>query len=148
MARAFRRWSMTNRPEFALMFGEPIPGVPEPDASGGEPPGSVLSFCDAFLVEFGEMWRRHGFASPPPDVISGRLAGQLAPHLAQLAGDLPIEVMYRFLSGWIRLYGMVAMEVFGHLSWALTDAEPLFETDMAAFLHQLRGNPDAAPPAA
>jgi hypothetical protein len=53
-------------------------------------------------------------------------------------------VTYRVLSGWIRLYGMVAMEVFGHLSWALTDAEPLFDTEIAAFLHGLRGVPDGA----
>jgi hypothetical protein len=35
-----------------------------------------------------------------------------------------------FLSCWIRLYGMVAMEVFGHLTFALTDAEPLFEVEL------------------
>ena len=37
-----------------------------------------------------------------------------------------------FLSCWVRLYGAVTMEVFGHISFALDDAEPLFE-------HELKG---------
>lgn len=140
MAHAFRRWSIAHRPEFALMFGEPMPGVSELDDRCGDPPPGVVSFCDAFLVEFAAMWHRHGLRTPPPEIISDRLADQLAPYLAQLdRAELPVEVMYLFLSGWIRLYGMVAMEVFGHLSWALTDVEPLFETDMNAYLHQLVG---------
>jgi AcrR family transcriptional regulator len=140
MAGAFRRWSIAHRPEFALMFGEPIPGVPDLDGTCAEPVGGVVAFCDGFLTEFAAVWRQGGIQAPPPEVISDRLAGELAPYLAELGTqELPVEVVYLFLSGWIRLYGMVAMEVFGHLSWALTDAEPLFETDLAAYFHQLTG---------
>jgi AcrR family transcriptional regulator len=142
MARAFRHWSIAHRAEFALMFGEPMPGVQELDEDTGEPPPGVVSFCDTFLTEFATLWRDHGLRAPPPEVISDRLAGELAPYLDQLgATDLPVEAVYLFLSGWIRLYGTVAMEVFGHLSWALTDVEPLFETDIAAYFHQLTGSP-------
>jgi hypothetical protein len=35
-----------------------------------------------------------------------------------------------FMSCWIRIYGLVCMEVFGHLRFALTDAEPMFETEL------------------
>jgi hypothetical protein len=35
------------------------------------------------------------------------------------------------------LYGLVAMEVFGHLRWALSDVEPLFETELAVFARQV-----------
>ena len=31
----------------------------------------------------------------------------------------------------MRLYGAVTMEVFGHVSFALDDAEPLFEHELA-----------------
>jgi hypothetical protein len=30
----------------------------------------------------------------------------------------------------VKLYGAVTMEVFGHLSFALDDAEPLFEREL------------------
>lgn len=148
MASAFRRWSIAHRAEFALMFGEPTPGVPELDEACAEPVGGVVAFCDVFMVEFAALWRQGGIQPPPPEVVSDQLAGQLAPYLTELdTQELPVEVVYLFLSGWIRLYGMVAMEVFGHLSWALTDVEPLFETDMAAYFHLLTGAAPAAQPA-
>ena len=43
---------------------------------------------------------------------------------------LPLGVMQVFLSCWIRLYGMVCMEIFGHLRFALDDAEPMFEAEL------------------
>jgi hypothetical protein len=58
--------------------------------------------------------------------------------MATVHGDvLPVAGLYAFLGAWTRLYGLVAMEVFGHLRWALTDVEPLFEAELAAFVRQL-----------
>ena len=36
--------------------------------------------------------------------------------------------MLIFLRCWVRLYGMVSLEVFEHLHFALDDAAPLFES--------------------
>ena len=44
--------------------------------------------------------------------------------------QLPLGVMQVFLSCWIRLYGLVCMEIFGHLKFALADAEPMFEAEL------------------
>ena len=57
---------------------------------------------------------------------------------------LPLGALAAYLSGWVRLYGAVTIEVFGHLGFALTDAEPMFEAmlaDMAAL--GLRRPPEA-----
>ncbi len=43
---------------------------------------------------------------------------------------MPLGVTYVFLHCWMRLYGMVAMEIFGHLRFALDDAEPMFEAEL------------------
>lgn len=143
MARAFRRWCVTHRAEFSLMFGEPVPGVAEFEERDRDARDAGAQFGAPFLTEFGALWQRHRFRTLPPDLISERLASHLAPHLAAYGDALPIDVVHTFLSGWIRLYGLVAMEVFGHLSWAVTDAEPLFETEINVFVHQLTR--DAAP---
>ncbi|HEY8471363.1 MAG TPA: TetR/AcrR family transcriptional regulator [Natronosporangium sp.] len=149
MASEFRRWCINHRAEFALMFGEPVPGVPEVDEVCGQHVASgVVAFCEVFMVEFVTLWRQGKIKPPPDEVISDQLAEKLAPYLAELdTPELPIGVVYLFLSGWIRLYGMVAMEVFGHLSWALADVEPLFETDMAAYFHLITGEAPAIGPA-
>ena len=42
-----------------------------------------------------------------------------------------------FLRCWVRLYGIVSMEVFGHLHFALDDAEPIFEITLAEMARDL-----------
>jgi hypothetical protein len=57
-----------------------------------------------------------------------------------------LGVMHVFRSWWIRLYGMVCMEVFGHLRFALDDAEPMFEAELRALGEVLGIAGEYAPP--
>lgn len=149
MAHAFRRWVLARPAEFSLMFGEPFPdqgfgasdrGWSEvPDPVGADPVAAGTPFGQAFFTEIEALWRRHRSRTVAPHPIPEKLVDHLAPHLRAYAGHLPAEVIYTFLTGWIRLYGLVAMEVHGHLAWIVTDPEPLFEAEIAAFIHQLTG---------
>jgi hypothetical protein len=60
---------------------------------------------------------------------------------------LPLGVMHVFLSCWIRLYGTVCMEAFGHLRFALDDAEPVFEAELRALGEVLGLAEEYRPPA-
>lgn len=65
---------------------------------------------------------------PPDDEIHPVLRPQLAHYRDEvLRVDLPLGVIQQFLKCWIRLQGGVSLEVFGHLEFALHDAEPMFE---------------------
>ena len=44
-----------------------------------------------------------------------------------------------FVSAWTRIHGVVAMEVYGQLRWAVTDVEPLLELELARILGQISG---------
>jgi AcrR family transcriptional regulator len=134
MARAFRAWSRAHPAEFALMFGNPVPGVAEleDDCLSPDHPGARLGA--AFLEPFVALWRS-GAAPRRPAVDLGT---STAPLLGVHGESLPPGALGAFLAGWTRLYGLVAMEVFGHLRWAVTDVEPLFEAELAAFLRDLR----------
>jgi AcrR family transcriptional regulator len=137
MARAFRRWSIGHPAEFGLLFGNPVPGVPafEDQYQASEHGGH--RFGAAFLGTFAALWHQAPFRTPPRELISERLAEHLEPYRQAHGPELPIEATYLYLSSWTRLYGVVAMEVFGHMCWALSDVEPLFETELANFVHQL-----------
>jgi AcrR family transcriptional regulator len=139
MARAFRRWSIGHPAEFGLMFGTPVPGVMsfEEDCVGPDHAGA--RFGAPFIAALGQVLSRERAMTPALDFIVARLSPFLGPlHARQGEGDdVPVEIVYIYLSGWIRLYGLVALEVFGHLSWALTDIEPLFEIEIAAFAAQV-----------
>jgi AcrR family transcriptional regulator len=146
MARAFRQWSVTHPVEFALLFGSPLESgstLPE-DCIDHTHPGA--RFGQTFMGPFLELWRRARFPTPSREVIEARLGDQLEP-LRLSHGNIPVEVAYIFLSGWTRLYGMVAMEVFNHLQWALTRPQSFFELELEAFARQLTGGGPSAGPA-
>ncbi|MEO3781436.1 TetR/AcrR family transcriptional regulator [Micromonospora sp. B11E3] len=149
MCRAMRRWAVEHPAEFTLIFGSPVPGVVAfaEQCADADHPGA--RFGAAFLGPFVALTRGATLRVPPPEAVQQHLAGHLAPLFAR-HGDLPVEVAYAFLSAWARLYGLVAMEVFGHLAWAVDDPEALFETELAAMLAQLAPDHsgDALPPGA
>jgi AcrR family transcriptional regulator len=137
MARAFRRWSVAHPAEFGLMFGNPVPGVTRFEADCMGPDHAGARFGAPFLQAFAEVWQTSRFPTPPAALIEEKLGAHIAPHEVSHGPGLPVEVVYAYLSGWTRLYGLVAMEVFGHLGWAVTDVEPLFELELDAFAAQM-----------
>ncbi|HYN93876.1 MAG TPA: TetR/AcrR family transcriptional regulator [Pilimelia sp.] len=142
MARAFRAWSVAHPAEFGLLFGNPVPGGQSVQRACAGATDAGARFGAVFLATLAEEWEREGFVTPPAELIEGRLGPHLEPYREAHGPDLPLEVIYVFLAGWTLLYGLVAMEVFGHLQWALSDVTPLFELELERFLNLL------APPAA
>jgi AcrR family transcriptional regulator len=128
----FRRWSLGHPREFGLIFGTPLPGLHvETDEITAEGGGQ---FGNTFFVLMIELYRKQPFAVPPDDEIDEGLAEQLERYrdgLGQLAAGLPIGLLLIFLRCWVRLYGIVSLEVFGHLGFALDDARPMFELMLA-----------------
>jgi hypothetical protein len=82
-----------------------------------------------------------------PTVSPTRCCGpELAEWCTTLPVELPLGVVHVFLSCWIRLYGMVCMEVLGHLRFALDDTEPVFEAELRTPGEVLRVVDQYAPP--
>ena len=133
--RAFRRWSVAHPAEFALMFGSPLPGVAEFDMECAVHRAG-LSFSSAFLDAFVALWLSRPRTPSGDPATDARLIESAGPLIAA-ATELPPAAMRAYLSGWTRLYGIVAMEVFGHLRWAVSDVEPLFEAEIAEYLAAL-----------
>jgi AcrR family transcriptional regulator len=127
--REFRHWALTHREEFGLLFGTPLPGL-EP-IHNDETDKCAMEFAGSFIGLFLELWQRHPFAVPADEQIEPGLAAQLTRYAAALGVDLPTGAVLTFLRCWVRLYGMVSLEVFGHLHFALDDAAPMFEITLA-----------------
>jgi AcrR family transcriptional regulator len=127
--RGFRRWSLDHPAEFGLIFGTPLPGLDiEHDDVTAE---CGRKFGGTFLTLIIELWRKHPFSVPAPDELDPGLREQLERYREGLGVDLPLGVIATYLRCWVRLYGIVALEIFGHLSFALDDAGPMFEYFLA-----------------
>jgi AcrR family transcriptional regulator len=144
-ARAFRTWAITHHAEFGLLFGSAGEGVlPEDAREYGERPAQLAAarFGGVFAELVARVYVEQGFPVPADDELEPALQVQLQEWCTKLPVALPLGVMSVFLSCWIRLYGMVCMEIFGHLKFALHDAGPLFEAELRA-LAEVLGMADA-----
>jgi AcrR family transcriptional regulator len=127
--REFRRWSLNHKDEFGLLFGTPLPGL---EAVHDEViDDCAAKFSGTFFALFLELWRKHPFPVPTDDEIDPSLRTQLARYREGLGSDLPLGAFLTFLRCWVRLYGMVSLEVFGHMHFALDDAAPMFDITLA-----------------
>jgi AcrR family transcriptional regulator len=135
--RAFRDWSLAHPREFQLVFASAGDARPP----GHDAVGEDLSFGGVFLNIFVEIWQSQPFAVPAETDLPGRLVDQLTAFSTAVGDVLPLGALAAYLSGWVRLYGGVTIEVFGHLGFALTDAEPMFEAMLADMRRQLTSPP-------
>jgi AcrR family transcriptional regulator len=139
--QAFRAWATAHPAEFTLMFASARDsGCTEPALAnrlGRHDREAARRFGPVFFDIIVEHWRRSPFPVPEPGSLSPQLRAQLERFTEVLDLSVPVGLAYVFLSGWARLYGMVALEVFGHLDFALTDVEPLFAAEMASLAAQL-----------
>jgi AcrR family transcriptional regulator len=135
-SRAFRLWALSNPREFGLLFGAPIPGVGK--GGRGEP-------ADLRGHRFGRVWldlfvelvalNREPIRWHRP--IPARLRAQLEEYVRQIGEAVDVDTALLFLSCWEKLYGAVCTEAFGHLHFALDDAEELFEDQLADVAERL-----------
>jgi hypothetical protein len=139
--REFRRWALNHRGEFALVFGVPLPGLD--DGRYDLADECNLAFAGTFFRLFLELWQKTPFPVPDDAQIDPGLRDQLGRYRDGLAASipggagLPLGALLTFLRCWTLLYGAVAMEVFGHMQFALEDPAPMFEItlgDLAALV--------------
>jgi AcrR family transcriptional regulator len=129
ISRAFRAFAIAHPHEFQLMFGTP------PGALGAEQTDACAQasgrFGNVFAEQFREVWRAHPFPVAADAELVPDLADAVDAYwswlVAEFAPDIPKGAVIAFLQAWVRIYGTVAMEVFGHLGWAMADGDPLFE---------------------
>jgi AcrR family transcriptional regulator len=150
LSRAFRRWAIGHPHEFGLLFGI------APTALGQQPTNACQQasdrFGNLFATTFIALWEASPFPVETREGLPADLRVELDPYwtwlTSTLVPDMPMGAVVRFLEGWVRIFGCVAMETFGHLSWAMHDGEPLFEQVMRSLAEMVQ-RPDAyAPPVA
>ena len=140
----FRHWSLTHRDEFALLFGVPLPEIDDGRFDIAEE--CALEFAGTFYTLFLELWDAIRFPVPADSQIDPGLRAQLARFRGTLRTDAPDGAILVFLRCWMLLYGAVAMEVFGHLGFALEDPAPMFEltlSDLARLVGLVYPLPDS-----
>lgn len=137
MVRGFRRWAVQHPAEFALMFGSPVPGITQFAATCDPVDDAGARLGAMFLNVLGELYEDKPFPEQSDADLDEVMRTAVAPYFSTFGDRFALPVVYAFLACWTSLYGLVAMEVFGHLQWAMTDVEPLFELQLHRVISQL-----------
>jgi AcrR family transcriptional regulator len=138
---AFRKWALTNREEFQLVFASPaVPVAPEPatitSLDGCLPDETGVDQFGGFFSEiFGRLWLKYRFRIPDDSELDPELLdvlkGQIKPpEVTDGFGTLTPGMIWMFERSWARLYGTVTLEVFGHVHPALISTGALFASTM------------------
>ncbi|NYH50559.1 MULTISPECIES: TetR/AcrR family transcriptional regulator [Nocardiopsis] len=133
--RAFRSWAVTHRAEFATMFGPRVRLAPGTDVTPALEAGR--RFGATFYTLFDRLLSEERFPLPDGARITPELARELrafADTCGFSAPHIPVEAVMVLSTCWVRLYGVVCMEVFEHMNFVMRDMEPLFESELQNIL--------------
>jgi AcrR family transcriptional regulator len=134
VCRGFRAWAVRHPQEFSLVFATP---AGQPVDFGPDPFGQV------FLTVAARVLAAQHLAVPADEDVPEQLRADLAEFratlfttLAETGIDLPehlfpLGAAYTMLRFWVRLYGQVALEVFGRFPAPVSAPELLFESMVA-----------------
>lgn len=125
-SRAFRGWGLAHPAEFRLLFGG--------GRSAELPVG--CAHADAAGLRFGALWldlfgRGAGLATVPVQDVADLPADPGAPLVDPVFTALPEPYREVFARSWVRLLGLVMVEVAGHHAQTGMPGEVLFEAELA-----------------
>ena len=136
-AAVFRRWAHEQPREFGLVFANPIADTEGMRRELLTAATSGHYFHDLLL----QMWDQNPF--PHPEL------SELDPQVAQALEDplIPIDIekvpdghrgmLWVFIRAWAALYGVVTLEVFGHMDPRIIESGAMFTSMMRDWLPQL-----------
>jgi AcrR family transcriptional regulator len=123
---AFRRWALGNPREFSLVFANPV-------AVGACVRRDLLTsatsghFFNGLLIR---VWEKHRFPHPElselDPAVAAALEEPLYPIDLSLVPDGHRGLLWVFMNAWAALYGVVTLEVFGHLDPRIIESGAMF----------------------
>ena len=124
VCQAYRRWSLDNPGEFALLHGTPVPGYVAPqDITGPAASRSMEAVLDLYITAV-----QAGAADPsrsqvPSDLEEGALWRALT---ADSASNYEPPFAGIVLSAWASVLGYLVIEIFGSMSSLIEDTDRLY----------------------
>ena len=149
VCRGFRRWALAHPQEFTLVFAstEDTIGTCTPNEDHtqvGDQFGRVFLEVAGRLIASHALPDHLGDGDVPAELHADLTAFQQV--LLATVNDrgvpvdehvLPLGAVHHIAQSWVRIYGHVALEVFGRFPFAVSNPEPLFDSMLAQLLGEM-----------
>ena len=139
VCQGFRRWALAHPQEFALVFASTENTIgPQRD-----------QFGRIFLEVTGRLVACHPVTKHVDEEVPESLhadltafqqvlLGVVTERCVQVSDDvLNLGTIYHIVQFWVRLYGHVALEVFGRFPFAVSNPEPMFDQMLTQMLTEI-----------
>jgi AcrR family transcriptional regulator len=132
---AYRAWAVAHPTDFQLIGGNPIPGYHAPEEV--TIPLARRPFLGMFrwfirAYQTGELIIPAEYQVVPASMVEGVAAWR------RMSGiEVAEPLMGLLMSGWARIYGLTALEMYHHLQPLVGDPAAMYRYEMTAFLGQL-----------
>jgi AcrR family transcriptional regulator len=140
ICESYRRWSLDNPGDFALIFGTPVPGYQAPESLTGP---AAARFAAVPLGVYAAA-ARAGAAAPGRTQIPATLAA--GPLLVDLTGEggagLPPRLAGIALNAWASVLGFLTLEIFGSLTRLIADTDELYHAHVRTVMLGMGFDPD------
>jgi AcrR family transcriptional regulator len=124
-----RSWALANPAEYALLYGSPVPGYAAPAdtiaAAARTPVVLARILADGFASR---ALTSAGFGPSRP--LPRAVRADLARARADIAPEVPDELMHAGLTGWIQMFGAISLELFGQFNNVIDARDEFFSQQM------------------
>ncbi|WP_109506866.1 TetR/AcrR family transcriptional regulator [Nocardioides speluncae] len=133
----FRNWGLQHRSEFGLVFANPVA------ATSYSRRELMTQWCSGLFMNglLVQAWRKYDFGYPTPEELGPELVAILSDPLMPIdPADIPEGepgLLWLFNSGWAALYGVVTLEVFGHLDPRVVESGAMFVQTIREWIRRL-----------
>lgn len=130
---AYRQWAIEHPVDFQLIYGNPIPGYIAPREV------TVPAVVRTFVVIIGliEQALQAGELSLPSHII---IPPALETHYQSLIerDNYPVSIIafHIAMMGWIRIHGVIMLELFNHIQPTVGDVAVFYETQIRHLLRE------------
>ncbi len=122
----FRMWALANPREFALVFANPV-------ADAGCVRREMLTQASSghlFTDQMFAVWQHNHFPVPALDDLAPAVRESvLDPLIPAKVDQVPMEhrgLVWTYMQGWTQLYGVVALEIMGHMDPRVIESGEMF----------------------
>lgn len=133
---AVRSWALANPEGFRLIYGDPVPGYRPPE--GGPAAEAEHRACAGLTGLVAAAWQQTDISTVVSDDYEWSDFGPgLVAETREDFPDLPPAAIAVTLRVWGRMHGLVALEIYGHLTQLSHDPAKLFHDEMVALVLSL-----------
>ena len=133
----FRRWALANPREFGLVFANPIADA----ACVRREMLTLASSGMLFTEQMRALWLHNHHPIPTlhelPPAVRETVLDPLIPAEVEALGVEDRGLVWIYMQGWTQLYGVVALEVFGHMDPRIIESGEMFVDTLRNFAPRL-----------